>query len=98
MRLRLALPVQDLAYRFGIHKSTVSLVFTNVLEVLFIRLNHLIVWPDRSVLRKTLPLDFRTHCPNCAVIVDCFEIFIDRPSDLLLRATTYSQYKHHNTV
>ena len=32
------------------------------------------------------------------VIIDCFEIFIDRPSNLLARAQTFSSYKHHNTV
>ena len=31
-------------------------------------------------------------------IIDCFEIFIDRPSNLLARTETFSNYKHHNTV
>ena len=43
-------------------------------------------------------MDFRKDCPKCVVIIDCFEIFIDRPSDLLARAQTYSSCKHHNTV
>lgn len=33
-----------------------------------------------------------------AVVVDCFEVFIKRPSGLLARAATWSSYKHHNTV
>ena len=33
-----------------------------------------------------------------SVIIDCFEVFIDRPSNLLARAQTFSNYKHHNTV
>jgi len=32
------------------------------------------------------------------LIIDCFEIFICRPSNLLARAQTFSSYKHHNTV
>ena len=32
------------------------------------------------------------------IILDCFEIFIERPSNLLVRASTWSSYKHHNTV
>ena len=98
MRLRLSLSVQDLGYRFGIHKSTVCRIFSSILAVLFVRLKFLIVWPSRDVLRKTLPMDFRKHCPKCVVIIDCFEIFIDRPTDLLARAQTYSSYKHHNTI
>ena len=41
---------------------------------------------------------FREHFPGCVVIIDCFEIFLYRPTHLLARAQTYSQYKHHNTV
>lgn len=33
-----------------------------------------------------------------SVIIDCLEVFIDRPSNLLARAQTFSNYKHHNTV
>ena len=98
MRLRLACSGQDLGYRFNIHPSTVSRIFSNVLHVLYACLKFMIIWPEREVLRKTLPLDFKKHCPNCVVIIDCFEVFIDRPSDLLARAQTYSSYKHHNTV
>ena len=85
-------------HRFGIHRSTVSRIFSDVIDVLFKRLKHLIIWPERDILRKTLPMDFRKHCPNCTVIIDCFEIYIDRPSSLLARAQTYSSYKHHNTA
>ena len=41
---------------------------------------------------------FRKHCPTCAIIIDCFEVFLDRPTNLLAHAQTYSAYKHHNTV
>ena len=72
MRLRLGLRGQDLAYRFGVHSSTVSRLFRNVIDVLYTRLKHLIVWPSRDVLHKTMPMSFRRHCPNCTVIIDCF--------------------------
>ena len=62
------------------------------------RLKLLIFWPNRHNLRKAMPMDFRKHCPSCAVIIDCFELFIERPMNLLARAQTYSSYKHHNTV
>ena len=31
-------------------------------------------------------------------IIDCFEVFCECPSNLMARAQTYSNYKHHNTV
>ena len=42
---------------------------------------------------------FRKHFGRkVVIIIDCFELFIDRPKSLLARAQTYSVYKHHNTV
>ena len=98
MRLRLNLSGQDLAYRFSVHNSTISRTFINVIDIMYARLKPLILWPDRDILRQTMPMDFRKHCPTCAVIIDCFEIFIERPSNVLARAQTFSSYKHHNTV
>lgn len=99
MRMRLNLSGKDLAYRFGgIHEATVSRVFIQMMDILHSRLCPLIHWPEREALLKTMPMDFRKNCPACAVIIDCFEIFIDRASNPLARAQTYSSYKHHNTV
>ena len=46
-----------------------------------------------------MPMDFRQPF-GCKVVVilDCFEVFIERPSNLFARAQTWSNYKHHNTV
>ena len=64
-----------------------------------IRLSPLIVWPDCKDLHKTMLWCFMDAFRlKKTVIIDCFEIFIDRPSSLLARAETFSNYKHHNTV
>ena len=57
-----------------------------------------IKWPDRDVLRLTMPASFRKFFKKCAVIIDYTEIFIERPSDLLARAQVWSNYKHHSTA
>ncbi len=69
-----------------------------MIDIMYARLKPLILWPDRDILRQTMPMDFRKHCPTCAVIIDCFKIFVERPSNVLARAQTFSSYKHHNTV
>ena len=56
------------------------------------------MWPERDTLRLTMPMDFHKHCPCCAVIIDCLEIFIERPLNVLARAQTFLSYKHHNTA
>ena len=32
------------------------------------------------------------------IIIDCFEVFYERPTTLMARAQTWSNYKQHNTV
>ena len=86
MKLHLNLGDQDLAYRFGINQSTVSRYFTKVLDVLYTKLSCLIYWPERSELLKTMPMEFRKYFKKCVVIIDCFEIFIERPTSLAARA------------
>lgn len=99
MRLRVNCPVQDLAYRFRISVATVSRAFLNVIDIMNSRLNFLIKWPTRDQLQKTMPLSFMEHFgKRVAVVIDCFEVFIERPSNLKARAQTWSSYKHHNTV
>lgn len=99
IKLRLNLPVHDLAYRFGVSRATVSRTFLSVIHVLFIRLKDLIYWPRREELRLSMPMVFRKDFGvKVAVIVDCFEILIERPSNLLARAQTWSSSKHQNTI
>ena len=35
---------------------------------------------------------------NTKCIIDCFELFIERPTSFKARAETYSSYKKHNTL
>jgi len=42
----------------------------------------LIVWPDRNSIRKHIPVCFRRKYRVCVCIIDCIEIFIERPSKL----------------
>ena len=79
--------------------ATVSRIFTDVMDVLYLRLKSFVYWPERDELQKTMPMQFRKYFgKKVAVITDCFEIFIERPSNLMARAQTWSSYKHHNTV
>ena len=91
MRIKLSLPLQDLAYRFDISVSTASRIFDRWMDVLYTRLNFLIHWRDRDELRKTMPSIFQQNFGNKVAVI------IDRPSSLIARAMTWSNYKHHNT-
>ena len=93
MKLRLNVPQQDLAYRFDVSQSTVSRVFLSWMTVMDIRLTPLIAWPEREELWRTMPRCFQyAFEKKTTIIIDCFEIFIERPSNLLARAQTFSNY------
>lgn len=46
----------------------------------------------------TLPLLFKPHYSNSRVIIECTEILCERACNLTLRALTWSNFKHHNTL
>ncbi|XP_033641398.1 uncharacterized protein LOC117301485 isoform X2 [Asterias rubens] len=100
MKLRLDLAFNDIAGRFQISRSSASKIFHLWMKHMSVQLKPLINWPDRQTLRRTLPKTFKKSKKyrKTTVIIDCFEIFMQRPSDLKLRAHTYSHYKHHNTI
>ncbi|XP_068755908.1 uncharacterized protein [Montipora capricornis] len=97
IKLKLDAPHQDLSYRFNVSLSTVSRIFSA--WMVDVRLAQLINWPEREDLWRTMPQCFKYSFGNkTTVIIDCFQVLINRPSNLLARAQTWSSYKHHNTV
>ena len=63
---------------------------------------HLLIRMKRfyfSTPMHATPMQFRKHFgKKCAVSIDCFEVFIECPSNLIVRAETWSSYKYHYTV
>ena len=99
IKVRLNVPYQDLAYRFDVSLTKVSRILTHWLMVMDIRLSCLISWPEREDLWRTMPQCFQySFGKKVTVIIDCFEVFVDRPTNLMARAQTFSNYKHHNTA
>ena len=57
-----------------------------------------LAWPDRGAVIWTLPKCFEKKFRDCICIIDCSEVFIERPKNLIARAQTWSNYKHSNTI
>ena len=100
MKLRLNPPNQDLAFRYEVSSPTVCRIFKKWIIAMYHRLGpHLIQWPSREGLQRTMPFCFRVNYGlKVSGIIDCFELFIEKPSSLLAKACTWSQYKHYNTT
>ena len=54
--------------------------------------------PTVQQVARTMPCAFKEKFPNTCAIIDASEIFIETPSDLHMQSSTWSQYKHHNTI
>ena len=99
MKLRLNMPFEDLAYHFQVSVPTISRTFALWMAVMDVRLSPLIFWPEKDQLWKTMPMCFQySFGKKITVVIDCFEVFIEKPTNLLARAQTFSSYKHHNTI
>lgn len=98
-RLRLNLSFRYLSYQFSVAVATISKYFHKCLNVLYSKLKSLVYWPDNSSIRKSMPLVFqREFGRSIVVVLDCFEIFIEKPSSLKSAAQCWSHYKHAFTI
>ena len=89
MRLRLNLAINDLSYRFNISRSTTSSVELKWINIMFVRLRPLIMWAGREEIISTTSVSFRQYSKTkFAVIIDCFEIFINKPTNSKARNAT----------
>jgi hypothetical protein len=99
MKLRLGSINADLADRFGISATTVSKIINTWVRFLAEEFKFLIHNPPKEIALQHLPKKFK--CPryrNVRHIIDCTEMFIETPKDPKLKAATWCDYKHHQTL
>ena len=97
-RLRCEVLLEDVANRFGLLTSHVSRIWITWIAFLYQRLRALPIWPSRQLVDANMPARFKISYPQTRVIIDCTELFIERPSSCRSQSITYSSYKNHNTA
>lgn len=98
MRLRLSLMFTDLGKRFGMSRTTACDIFAFWRPILARFMNEkIIAWLPRDSLKRIRPQSFSENYPKATCIIDCTEIFVQRPKNYMKRSQTYSNYKSHNT-
>lgn len=102
MKLRLNFNFTDLGYRFQVDRTTISNNFHRCIYILF-KLFHkskIIRWPkSRKDITLNTPSYFRsTFKERIIIIIDCFEIVIEKAGNLRASAQSYSKYKHRTTI
>ena len=98
IKLRLNLKERDLSEQFGISVSSVSKYFITWIHFLYHHLTEINWMPTVSQLKATLPHAVKENYPLTYAIIDASKFFLETPSDLQLQSSTWSNYKHHNTV
>ncbi|XP_022800958.1 uncharacterized protein LOC111338708 [Stylophora pistillata] len=86
-RLRVGLTITDLSLRFGISESSLTTIFTSWINVLFFHLKDLCEMDGKAKQFSKFPC--------LKVIIDCTEIFTQKPSCLQANKDIYS--KGHTT-
>lgn len=98
IKLRMDLRYFDISQRFGFSIATVSNIFRTWIyamhEILFVQLMTRI--PSRFKNNECLPSVFKSLV-DCRIILDCTEMFTDRPNKMDNQKAVYSPYKHHVT-
>ncbi|KAK0131247.1 hypothetical protein N1851_034069 [Merluccius polli] len=91
------LPLNDLAERFNIHRSTASRIVSTWTQFLYTILGSKRLWLPSEVVRAHLPPEFDAFADTQSVF-DCTEIHCQTPSSLLLQSEVFSTYKSHATL
>ncbi|XP_062602759.1 uncharacterized protein LOC134264482 [Saccostrea cucullata] len=97
LRIRQDLNIGILKDIFGISESRVSQIFNTWINYMYRVFAPQIKWPSMQKIRKYRPRSFKASFPNTRVIIDCTEVFIQKPRSPTAQSQTYSNYKNHNT-
>jgi hypothetical protein len=96
MKIRLGLLDEDLADRFQISKSYVSRIFTTWVKLLKRYLNCLVFNAQKEIVKQNLPPAFRSSkYSQVRHIIDCSEVFIENPQNLVKVAHSVSFEKFY---
>ena len=98
VKLKLILKLANLAFQFGLSTSQTSRYLTTWVHFLYRQLKEVDWMPAIEQVFDTLQSGFKEKFPKAYAIIDGSEVIIETPSDLHMQSSTWSQYKHHNTI
>lgn len=83
---------------FGMSRSHIGNTFKEFLHPISCCMKELIVWPSPDLIKSSLPFASAANYSKVQSIVDCFKIAIEKPSNPLDQALSWSDYKGTNTI
>jgi hypothetical protein len=97
-KIRLDTTFSELGDNFGITLSYASKVFLKSIPKIAAALQPFIHKANNAGITRNLPIAFRYNYHRVSHIIDCFEIDIQKPSEPVHQALTWSAYKSGNTM
>ena len=91
IKLKLNTQFENLADQVGCSKTIVHDIFRRWINLMYVKLQFLIKWPNHDAIMQTLPNLFRQYFPKITAIIDCTEILIDCPKTCNARVQVYSR-------
>lgn len=98
MKIKLKDSFRRLGHMFGTSTGNASKIFAKTLVQIEPFLSTLIFWPPSEKIKYFLPIPFRARYHNVQSIIDCLEIEIEKPTNPVKQALTWSEYKKCNTL
>lgn len=87
-----------LALDFGLSESSMQKIFVQSVPKIANVMQNLIFFPTSQQIKMLLPVPFRYRYSSVKFIIDCFEIEIQKPSNPVHQAHSWSEYKKCNTI
>ena len=97
-KLRVGSLHQELADEFHISVATAGRIWISWVNYLYFVFSTVELWPSQAQVREHLPDVFKEQYPRTRVILDCTELWLQKPSSLYLNSELYSHYKGTNTM
>ncbi|KAL1448903.1 hypothetical protein WDU94_000153 [Cyamophila willieti] len=91
-------PYTILSLDFDLSPTYLGTIFKTICPKMAECLKKFILWPSKEQVFENLPIPFRARFSKVVVIIDCFEIEIEKPSNSLNQTLTWSDYKKCNTL
>ena len=95
--LRNGFSLQHVSWLFNVSIATSSRYLITWTNFCYFKLGSINIWPTRDQVNFYMPDCFKRAYPSTRCIIDCTELFCQRPSSLATQSSLYSHYKSHVT-
>jgi len=86
-----------ISWLFDISISTTSRYIITWSNLCYFAFGSIPIWPTRNQVDEAMLDSFKRTHPSTRCIIDCTEMYCQRPSSLSTQSSLYSQYKSHVT-